>query len=134
MMKVLVLGSGGREHALAWRLSRDRSVGEIICAPGNPGTAALGRCLSVDLGDPKAILGLAEREGCDLTVVGPEATLQQGVVDVFRQAGRAIVGPTRNAAALECSKSYAKQFMSRAHIPTARFLLCDTVEAALDAV
>ena len=133
-MKVLVLGGGGREHAFAWRLSRDPNVAEVISAPGNPGMQAVGRCLPVDLENPADILSLAERERVDLTIVGPEGALERGVGDLFQAAGRALVGPSRHAAALECSKVYAKEFMARAGIPTARFLVCDRLEAALDAV
>src|SRR5476651_1405205 len=106
VMRVLVLGSGGREHALAWRLRRDSQVTELICAPGNPGIAAEARLGTVDLGDPEAILAFADRERVDLTVVGPEAPLDAGVGDRFRRAGRALVGPDRIAAQLECSKAF----------------------------
>src|SRR5262245_8497056 len=133
-MKVLVLGSGGREHAIAWRLSRDPDVREVVTAPGNPGVQGIGRCLDVHLDDPSAVLSLAENEGADLTVVGPEIPLQRGVADHFRAKGHAIVGPTRTGAALECSKVYAKRFMQQASIPTARFVVCESLETALDAV
>lgn len=133
-MKILVLGSGGREHAIAWRLQQDRNVSEVICAPGNPGMQLVGRCLPADLEDPPAVLALAEREQIDLTVVGPEAPLAAGIADLFARAGRAIIGPSRRAAALECSKVYAKQFMANAGIPTARFRVCHDLETALAAV
>jgi len=133
-VKVLVLGSGGREHALAWRLSRDASVHEVISAPGNPGTAELGRNVPVNLADPADVLAVAVREHADFTVVGPEAPLERGVADLFRQSGRAIVGPSRAGAALECSKAFAKTFMARQAIPTARFVICDDPGAALAAV
>jgi len=129
-----VLGSGGREHALAWRLSRDPEVTEVLCAPGNPGMAEVGRCVAADLGQPPELLDLAARERVDLTVVGPEAPLERGVVNAFRRAGRPIVGPTSGGAALECSKAYAKAFMQRHGIPTARFVVVDSLPAALDAV
>jgi len=133
-VKVLVLGGGGREHALAWRLSKDSAVSEVITAPGNPGTAEVGRNLAVDLGSPDAILDLAGREGVDLTVVGPEAPLERGAADRFRAAGRPIVGPSSRGAALECSKAHAKAFMARHQIPTARFATCDDLASALEAV
>ena len=133
-MKVLVLGSGGREHALTWRLSRDPEVTGVVASPGNPGIARTHRCLPVDLNTPTDVLGLAERERADLTVVGPEAPLERGVADLFRAAGRAIVGPSREGAALECSKAYAKAFMQRHDIPTARCVICDRVDDALRAV
>ena len=133
-VKVLVVGGGGREHALAWTLSRDPQVSEVITAPGNPGTAEVGRNLPVDLSSPEAILALADREGVELTVVGPEAPLERGVADVFRAAGRHIIGPSSRGAALECSKAHAKAFMARHKIPTARFAVCDDLESALKAV
>jgi phosphoribosylamine--glycine ligase len=133
-VKVLILGGGGREHALAWRLSRDSAVSEVITAPGNPGTALAGRNLGVDLSSPDAILALAARESVDITVVGPEAPLEAGVADLFRAAGRAIVGPSRRGAALECSKAHAKAFMARHNIPTARFATCEDLTSALEAV
>jgi phosphoribosylamine--glycine ligase len=133
-MKVLVLGGGGREHALAWRLRRDPDVDAVVAAPGNPGIAALGVCHPVDLADPTAMLALAEREDADLTVVGPEGPLDRGVVDVFRRAGRPIVGPARAGSALECSKAFAKAFMARAGVPTARAIICRDLGPALQAV
>lgn len=133
-MKVLVLGSGGREHALAWRLSRDADVTGVVVAPGNPGMARVARLVPADLAAPDELLALAAREQVDLTVVGPEAPLERGVADLFRGHGRAIVGPSQAASALECSKAYAKAFMVRHDIPTARFVTCDRVEAALAAV
>jgi phosphoribosylamine--glycine ligase len=133
-MRVLVLGSGGREHALAWRLLRDPEVTELVSAPGNPGLAGLGRCVPVDLGAPENVLALAAREGVDLTVVGPEGPLERGIGDLFRRAGRPIVGPSARGAALECSKAHAKAFMARCGVPTARFRVADTINDALDAV
>ena len=133
-MKVLVVGGGGREHALAWRLARDPQVEAVVIAPGNPGMASLGLLRYVDVTNPDAVLALAEAEAVDLTVVGPESALERGVADRFRAAGRAIVGPSRAAATLECSKVFSKRFMARAGIPTARFVVCDTIECALDAV
>jgi phosphoribosylamine--glycine ligase len=130
-MKILVLGAGGREHALTWRLSRDPDVSEVIAAPGNPGMAALVRCLPVDLASPSDVLALAEREAVDLTVVGPEAPLELGLANVFRAAGRPIIGPGRAGAALECSKVHSKHFMARYSIPTAAFAICDSAEAAM---
>ena len=133
-MRVLVLGGGGREHALVWRLRHDPDVKTVMAAPGNPGMASLGECLPVDLADPTAMLALAERRDADLTVVGPEGPLDQGVVDIFRRAGRPIVGPARAGSALECSKAFAKAFMTRAGVPTARAIICRDVERALQVV
>ncbi|HEX4567831.1 MAG TPA: phosphoribosylamine--glycine ligase [Vicinamibacterales bacterium] len=124
-MKVLVAGSGGREHALAWRLARDSGV-TLVAAPGNPGIAAHAALTSVDPSDPDALLALAERESIDLTVIGPELPLDRGVVDRFRAAGRRIFGPPRAAAQLECSKVFAKGFMARHGIPTARYRVCES--------
>ncbi|HVQ41341.1 MAG TPA: phosphoribosylamine--glycine ligase [Vicinamibacterales bacterium] len=133
-MKVLVLGAGGREHALAWRLSRDPDHPEIITAPGNPGMASVGRVFDVDPLNPDAVAALVERERVDLTVVGPEAPLEKGLADRFRVLGLPVVGPSSLGAALECSKAHAKAFMLEHRIPTARFVVCDTAEAALAAL
>lgn len=133
-MKVLVLGSGGREHALVWRLANDSAVTEVVTAPGNPGTAALGRNVAVDLASPADVLSLAANESVNLTVVGPEAPLERGLADLFRENGRPIVGPTRRGALLECSKAHAKAFMAQHGIPTAAFVVCDDATSALAAV
>ncbi len=133
-MRVLVLGGGGREHAISWRLARDPGVSEVLTAPGNPGCAQVGPTASVDLASPAEMLALAVRERVDLTVVGPEGPLDTGVVDLFDQAGRPIVGPVRAGAALECSKAFAKDFMARHGVPTARFAVCHALDEALDAV
>lgn len=130
-MRVLVVGSGAREHALAWKLASVADGREIICAPGNPGMARLGRCLPVDLGRPEALVDLAEAEAVDLTVVGPEGPLAAGIADLFAARGRALLGPTRAAARLEWSKAAAKQFMARYGIPTARFRICTSAGEAL---
>ena len=125
-MKVLVVGGGGREHALAWKLAGERSVTEVICAPGNAGIGAVARLANIDPGDPEAVAVLAAREKVDLTVVGPELPLDRGVVDLFRSKGLRIFGPSRAAARLECSKVFAKGFMARHGIPTARYRVCET--------
>jgi phosphoribosylamine--glycine ligase len=130
-MKVLILGSGAREHAMAWKLTRERDVTTVLCTPGNPGIAAVARCVSGDLTKPEQLLAIAAREDVDLTVVGPELPLSLGVVDAFAQAARPIVGPSRAAAALESSKSFAKAFMARHAVPTARFNVCDSASEAL---
>lgn len=133
-MRVLILGSGGREHALAWRLSKGQNVKNVICAPGNPGMAGVGECLPLSINDAEAVLSFAEREAIDLTVVGPEAPLDSGVADAFRKAGRPIVGPGRIPAQLECSKVFSKRFMERHGIPTARFVVHTELAPALAAV
>ncbi len=133
-MKILVIGSGAREHAMVWKLSRERDVTEIACTPGNPGIAALARCIPADVTKPAELLAIASRESADLTVVGPEIPLSYGVVDLFTARGRAILGPTRAAAQLESSKSFAKHFMARHQVPTARFRVCATADDALAAI
>jgi phosphoribosylamine---glycine ligase len=133
-MKILVIGSGAREHAIAWKLSRETDVDGVLCAPGNPGIASVARCLPADVSNPRELLDLAESQGIDLTVVGPELPLSRGVADAFAAAGRAIVGPTRNAAALEWSKAFAKDFMARHRVPTAAFRVCESPDAALTAI
>lgn len=132
-MKILIVGGGGREHAIAWRLKQAPEVKAILAAPGNPGLADLGQCVPV----PKSVRGyadLAESEQIDLTVVGPEATLVEGIVDEFRRRGLPIVGPTQAAARLEGSKIFAKQFFSRAGIPTARSTQTASSAEALSAI
>jgi phosphoribosylamine--glycine ligase len=130
-MKILVIGSGAREHALVWRLARDSGRHDIICAPGNAGIDSVARVAPVDAGDPDAVLGLAEQEGVDLTIVGPELPLTRGVADLFASRGRLLLGPTRLAAELESSKAFAKGFMARHGVPTARYQVCETPDIAL---
>lgn len=129
-MKIFVIGSGGREHALCWKLKQSPDSTHLYAAPGNPGIAEVATCL------PTAdYLSAAESVGADLTVVGPEGPLAAGIVDEFRARGHAIVGPTESAARLESSKVFAKEFMVRANIPTARFVTADSADeanAALD--
>jgi phosphoribosylamine---glycine ligase len=120
-MKILVLGSGGREHALVWKLKQSPRVTQVFCAPGNGGIAQDATCLPVDLKSIDAIIALANQVQPDLTVVGPELPLMLGVVDAFRLRGWPIFGPTQAAAQLESSKSFAKAFMQRHRIPTARY-------------
>jgi len=127
-MKVLILGSGGREHALAWAVKRSPRVTEVVCAPGNGGIAQVARCVPVDLKDVDAMVRLAEAEKPGLTIVGPELPLSLGVVDAYRERGFRIFGPTRQAAQLESSKAFAKQFMKRYHIPTANYAVCTSAK------
>lgn len=135
-MKVLVIGSGGREHALAWKLSQSARVSEVLVAPGNAGTATEPRCRNVDIKatDIAALLKLAADEGIAVTVVGPEAPLVQGVVDAFRAEGRRIFGPTAAAAQLEGSKAFAKDFLARHNIPTAYYAVFEDTALALQHV
>ncbi|WP_019398811.1 phosphoribosylamine--glycine ligase [Pseudoxanthomonas sp. GW2] len=133
MSKVLVIGSGGREHALAWKLAQSPRVSEVIVAPGNAGTASEGKCrnAAVKVTDLEGLLQLARDEGVAVTVVGPEVPLVAGVVDRFREAGLRIFGPTAAAAQLEGSKAFAKDFLARHGIPTAFYAVHTQVDAAL---
>jgi phosphoribosylamine--glycine ligase len=133
-MKILVVGGGGREHALAWKFAAERGVTEVLCVPGNAGIARVARCVAADAADPASMLALAEREHVHLTVVGPELPLDRGIVDLFASKGRMIFGPTRSAAQLECSKVFAKAFMSRHGIPTARYRACETTTEAITVI
>jgi len=129
-MKVLVVGSGGREHALAWKLSQSPLVEKVFGAPGNPGIAKVGECVNIPVTDIKALADFAEREGIDLTVVGPEAPLVAGIVDEFERRGLRIFGPTKAAAQLEGSKAFAKEMMKRWGVPTADFKVFDNPQKA----
>ena len=120
-MKVLVVGSGGREHTLSWKLAQSPRVTELLAAPGNPGIARHARCLSIRERDVEALREAALRERVDLTVVGPELPLSLGLADRFRERGLAVFGPSQAAARLESSKAFAKDLMARHGIPTARF-------------
>lgn len=120
-MKVLIIGGGGREHALAWRIAQSPAVDAVFATPGNPGIARLATCLPAGNGSPTDLLAIAESVDADLTVVGPEAPLVAGVVNVFRARGRTIFGPNAAAAQLEGSKLFAKNFLKQSNIPTASF-------------
>jgi len=119
-MKILVLGGGGREHALVWKLRESPRVEKIWCAPGNGGIAAEAECVAIDAGDVGAIVAFAEGTHPDLTIVGPELPLVNGLTDAFRQRSWAVVGPSKQAAQLEGSKIFSKEFLARHHIPTAK--------------
>jgi phosphoribosylamine---glycine ligase len=127
-MKVLVIGSGGREHALVWKLGQSPRVDKVYCAPGNGGIASEAECLPADVKSVESLLAVAHRIQPDLTVVGPEIPLQLGVVDEFTRRGLRIFGPTKAAAQLESSKSFAKEFMQRHHIPTAHYAICRSLD------
>jgi phosphoribosylamine--glycine ligase len=133
-MKVLVIGGGGREHALVWKLRQSPRVSQVYCAPGNAGIAAEAECLPADAKNLESLLALAARIKPDLTIIGPELPLQLGVVDEFTHHGYRIFGPTQAAARLESSKSFAKEFMQRYHIPTAHYAICDSAEDVSDAL
>ncbi len=126
-MKVLVIGGGGREHALVWALGKSARVTELVCAPGNGGIASLARCVALDVRSVAATLELVERERPGLVVVGPEVPLAAGVVDALEAQGVRVFGPTRAAAMLETSKGFAKEFMGRHGIATARYAVCRSV-------
>lgn len=120
-MKILVVGGGGREHALVWALRKSSRVSQIFCAPGNAGISRIATCLDQKAEDVYGLRDFALREGIDLTVVGPEVPLAAGIVDIFRQSGLRIFGPSQAAAAIEGSKAMAKDLMAKYHIPTARY-------------
>ncbi|RKQ63861.1 phosphoribosylamine--glycine ligase [Thermovibrio guaymasensis] len=129
-MKVLVVGSGGREHALAWKLAQSGKVSKVYGAPGNPGIAQIGQCIDIPVTEIKALADFAEKEGIDLTVVGPEAPLVAGIVDEFESRGLKIFGPSKQAARLEGSKAFAKEMMKKYGVPTADFKVFSNPEEA----
>jgi phosphoribosylamine---glycine ligase len=133
-MKVLILGGGGREHALVWKLKQSPRVSQLYCAPGNGGIADEAECLPADLKSLDSMVALATRLQPDLTLVGPELPLTLGVVDEFTRRGWRVFGPTQAAARLESSKSFAKEFLQRHHIPTAPFAICDSIEQVKSAL
>jgi len=133
-MKVLIFGSGGREHALAWAVKRSEKVTEIVCAPGNGGIAEIARCVPVDLKNLSSMVRVAVDEQPGLTIVGPELPLSLGIVDALQDHGLRVFGPTRAAAMLESSKGFAKRFLQRHNIPTANYAVCATAEELEKAV
>ncbi|RFU41162.1 phosphoribosylamine--glycine ligase [Actinomadura logoneensis] len=133
-MRVLVLGSGGREHALARALQRDPSVTALHCAPGNPGTAEIASNHAIDMLNPTAVVELAQRLATDLVVIGPEAPLVAGVADALREAGLTCFGPDQAAARIEGSKAFAKEIMEAAGVPTARARVCESDGEVRDAL
>jgi phosphoribosylamine--glycine ligase len=133
-MKVLVIGSGGREHALTWAIQRSPRVSEVVCAPGNGGIASLARCVPASQKDLSDLLRLVAEEKPDLTVVGPELPLSLGLVDELRRRSLPVFGPTRAAAMLETSKAFAKRFMQRHNIPTANYAACTSQQQAFEAL
>jgi phosphoribosylamine--glycine ligase len=132
-MRVLIIGGGGREHALAWKLKQEQPSSELLAAPGNPGIAELAECIPIPVSDLGALERLARDRAVDLTVVGPEAPLEAGIVDRFRAAGLSIFGPTQAAAEIETSKAFAKQLMLDEGIPTARAEMHTAPHAAKEA-
>jgi phosphoribosylamine--glycine ligase len=133
-MKVLVIGGGGREHALIWKLRQSSRVTKIYCAPGNGGITDEAECMPADLKNLDSLIALGNQIQPDLTIVGPELPLMMGVVDEFTRRGWRTFGPTKAAAQLETSKSFAKEFLQRHHIPTAHYAICDSAEQVRDAL
>ena len=133
-MKVLIFGSGGREHALAWAVKRSEKVSEVVCAPGNGGIAQIARCIPADLKDLASMVRVALDEQPGLTIVGPELPLSLGVVDELQERGLRVFGPTQAAAMLESSKGFAKRFLQRHNIPTANYAVCTTAEEVEKAI
>ncbi|MBO8137174.1 MAG: phosphoribosylamine--glycine ligase [Desulfotomaculum sp.] len=133
-MKVLVVGGGGREHALVWKIAQSPRVSRIYCAPGNAGISQLAECVNIKANDISSLKKFALEERIDLTVVGPEAPLIEGIVDEFSQAGLRVFGPNRNAAQLEGSKALAKHFMAKYNIPTASYAAFSNEKEAMDYV
>ena len=133
-MKILLIGNGGREHALAWKLRQSSRITKLYCAPGNGGLSREAECVSVDLKSLESIVGIATQLKPDVTVVGPELPLQLGIVDEFTRRGWPVFGPTKAAAQLETSKSFAKEFMQRHRIPTSHYAICDSVDDVNDAI
>lgn len=129
-MRILVIGSGGREHALVWKLAQSPRVEKIYVAPGNPGMSAMAECISLPLGEWEKVATFALEQKIDLTVVGPEAPLVGGIADVFKNHGLAIFGPTAAAAAIEGSKAFSKELMHKYNIPTAFFKICNDIATA----
>jgi phosphoribosylamine--glycine ligase len=133
-MKVLVIGSGGREHALVWKLRQSSRVTKIYCAPGNGGIAEEAECIAADVKSLESLIAVASQVGPDLTVIGPELPLMLGVVDEFTSRGWRTFGPTKAAAQLETSKSFAKEFLQRHRIPTAHYAICNSMDEVRDSL
>jgi phosphoribosylamine--glycine ligase len=133
-MKVLVIGAGGREHALAWALAKSPRVSEVVCAPGNAGMATVARCVAVDVGDLHALTELVAREEPGIVVIGPELPLSLGLTDELLRRGVRVFGPTKAAAALETSKSFAKRFLQRHNLPTAAYAVIGEESEAEEAL
>jgi len=132
-MKVMVVGSGGREHALAWKITQSPRVTQVFCAPGNAGIAGCATCVDIRADAVDMLLDFAKKEAVDLTVVGPEAPLVAGIVDAFRAQGLKVFGPTQKAAQLEGSKCFAKELMVARGVPTARSVNCRTAREVIEA-
>ena len=129
-MRILVIGSGGREHALVWKIAQSKLVDKIFCAPGNGGISKTAECLDIKADDTSRLLDFAKREKIDLTVVGPEAPLASGITDEFVKYGLQIFGPVKRAARLEASKVFAKELMAKYKVPTADFKIFGDADEA----
>ena len=129
-MQVLVIGGGGREHTLVWKLAQSKKVTKLYAAPGNPGMKDLAECVDLDMTDLSGLADWAEKHAIDLTVVGPEAPLVAGIVDVFKARGLTIFGPSAKAAEIEGSKIFSKELMQKYGVPTAFFKVCDNLADA----
>ena len=131
-MNILLIGGGGREHALAWKLAQSPKVEKIYAAPGNPGMALLPKCecIALDVENLEGVADYAEEKSIDLTVVGPEAPLVAGLADVCKRRGLPVFGPSKSAAQLEGSKAFSKELMAKYNIPTAFFKICEDIETA----
>ena len=130
-MKVLLVGSGGREHAIAWKIAQSPRLEKLYCAPGNPGMAAIGECVEIGVEDLAGLVRFALEKKIDLAVVGPEGPLAAGLADAFQAAGVPVFGPSKLAAELESSKAFSKQFMIRHGIPTAKFAVFEDYHEAV---
>ena len=129
-MKILVVGSGGREHALVWKIAQSKKAGKIYALPGNPGMRDMAELVDIKVEDITAIAEFAEKEKIDLTVVGPEVPLSLGIVDIFEEKGLKIFGPSQKAAEIESSKAFAKDIMQKYGVPTAFYKVCEDIESA----
>ena len=130
-MKVLITGSGGREHAIAWKVAKSSKVDKIYCAPGNAGIGEIAECVDIGVMDFDRLTAFAKEENIDLTIIGPDDPLAAGAVDAFEAAGLRVFGPRKNAAILEGSKAFSKDLMKKYNIPTAAYETFDTPQAAL---
>ena len=130
-MKVLITGSGGREHAIAWKVAQSKKVDKLYCAPGNAGIAQIAECVDIGVMDFDKLTAFAREKEIDLTIIGPDDPLAAGAVDAFEAAGLKVFGPRKNAAVLEGSKAFSKDLMKKYNIPTASYETFDSPEAAL---
>ena len=131
-MKILVVGGGGREHAICWKLSNEKNVEKIYCAPGNPGIAEVAECVNIGDSDIDELAKFAKENEIDITVVGPEVPLVMGITDVFESQGLKVFGPNKKCARLEGSKAFSKDFMTRHNLPTAKYKEYTNIDKAID--